>query len=168
MPIDPDNPVVKLCADGMSAEAQEHAEQAKALYEQAWEIAADDYERCIAAHYLARHQDGPEHTLRWNEICLRHADLVGDDRVAGFYPSLYLNIAHSHEQLGHRQRAEQCYHAAEPHLPALPDGPYGDMVRGGVARGLERLLAATAGGEVRQFDVVHAAPSPRRASLRVE
>jgi len=139
MPIDPDNPVVRLCADGMSAEAQEHAEEAKALYEQAWEIAADDYERCIAAHYLARHQDGPEQTLRWNEVCLRYADLVGDERVTGFYPSLYLNIAHSHEQLGDRQRAEECYHAAEAHLSALPEGPYGDMVRDGVARGLERL-----------------------------
>jgi tetratricopeptide (TPR) repeat protein len=139
MPIDPDNPVVKLCADGMSAEAQERPGEAKALYEQAWEIAADDYERCIAAHYLARHQDGPEQTLRCNEVCLRYADLVGDERVAGFYPSLYLNIAYSHEQLGDLQRAEECYHAAEAHLSDLPEGPYGDMVRDGVARGLERL-----------------------------
>ena len=139
MPIDPENPVVKLCAEGMSAEAEERAGEAKALYEQAWGIAADDYERCIAAHYLARHQDGPEQTLHWNEMCLRYADLVGDDRVAGFYPSLYLNIAHSHQQLGDLQRAEEGFHAAEANLSALPEGPYGDMVRDGVARGLERL-----------------------------
>ena len=139
MTIDPDNPIVKLCADGMRAEAEEPAGAAKTLYEQAWEIADDDYERCIAAHYLARHQDGPEETLRWNELCLGYADLVDDERVAGFYPSLYLNIAYAHEQLGNRQRAEECYHAAEAHFSTLPDGPYGDMVRDGVARGLERL-----------------------------
>ena len=139
MPIDPGNPVVKLCADGMSAEAEGRADEAKALFEQAWEAAADDYERCIAAHYLARHQDGPEQTLRWNAECLRYADLVGDERVAGFYPSLYLNMAHSHEQLGDPRKAEECYRVAEEHFSALPDGPYGDMVRDGVARGLERL-----------------------------
>lgn len=132
MTIDPDNPIVKLSADGMRAEAEEPAGAPKALYEQAWEIAAEDYERCIAVHHLVRHQGGPEETLRWNELCLRYADLVGDERVAGFYPSLYLNIAHSHEQLADRQRAEDSYHAAEAHLSTLPDGPYGDMAGGGV------------------------------------
>lgn len=137
--MDPDNEVVKLCADGMTAEMEGRADEAKDLFEQAWAIAADDYERCVAAHYVARHQDGPQQTLHWNEECLRYAELVGDERVAGFYPSLYLNIGHSCEQLGDRRRAEEGYRAAEEHFAALPDGPYGDMVRDGVARGLERL-----------------------------
>jgi hypothetical protein len=139
MPIDPHNPVVKLCADGMSAESEGRPDEAKESFEQAWEAAADDYERCIAAHYLARHQGGPEQRLHWNAECLRYADLVGDERVAGFYPSLYLNMAHSHEEHGDPQLAEECYRAAEARFSALPDGPYGDMVRDGVARGLERL-----------------------------
>jgi tetratricopeptide (TPR) repeat protein len=139
MVIDPSNAVVRLCADGMSAEAEGRVTEAKALFERAWEAAADDYECCIAAHYVARHQDGPEQTLRWNAECLRYAELVGDERVAGFYPSLYLNMGHSHEQLGDLQKAEECYRAAEARLSALPDGAYGDMVRDGVARGLERL-----------------------------
>jgi tetratricopeptide (TPR) repeat protein len=139
MPIDADNPVMRICAEGMSAEAEGAADKAKALFEQAQEAASDDYERCIAAHYLARHQDGPAQRLHWNAECLRFADIVGDERVAGFYPSLYLNMGHSYEQLGDREKAEECYHAAESHFSALPDGPYGDMVRDGVARGLQRL-----------------------------
>jgi hypothetical protein len=137
--IDPDNPVVKLCAQGMEAEGAGRSSDARALFEQAWGTAGDDYERCIASHYLARHQDGPRETLRWNARCLRFADRVGDARVTGFYPSLYLNLGHAHEELGERRRAEQCYRAAEAHLSALPDGPYGDMVRDGVGRGLQRL-----------------------------
>ena len=137
--MDPDNPVIRLCADGMSAETAGRTDEAQGLFEQAWAIATDDYERCVAAHYVARHQDGPELTLQWNEECLRCAELVGDQRVAGFYPSLYLNIGHSYEQLGDRQRAEEGYRAAEEHLAVLPEGPYGDTVRDGVARGLERL-----------------------------
>lgn len=62
--IDPDNAVVKLCAQGMQAEGAGRRGDARALFEQAWEIAGDDYERCIAAHYLARHQDGPGLTRR--------------------------------------------------------------------------------------------------------
>jgi len=137
--IDPDNAVVELCAQGMEAEGAGRWRDAEALFRQAWGISSDDYERCIAAHYAARHQDGPLETLRWNARCLRFADRVGDARVAGFYPSLYLNLGHAHEQRGARRQAEVCYHAAEAHLSALPDGPYRDMVRDGVLRGLQRL-----------------------------
>lgn len=137
--MDPENPVIKICAEGMAAEAQGQMDRAKELFEQAWAAAGDDYEKCVAAHYVARHQDGPELTLQWNEECLRCAQLVGDERVAGFYPSLYLNIGHSYEVLGDQQRAEEGYRLAEQHLAALPAGPYGDMVRDGIARGLERV-----------------------------
>jgi tetratricopeptide (TPR) repeat protein len=131
----------------MEAEGAGRPDEAKALFEQAWEIAEDEYERCIAAHYLARHQDGPQETLRWNAESLRCADCVGDVRVAGFYPSLYLNMGRAHEQLGESRQAEECFRAAEAHLPALPAGPYGDMVRDAVKRGLLRLRGgATAAG----------------------
>ncbi|RGC68468.1 hypothetical protein C5N14_13190 [Micromonospora sp. MW-13] len=33
----------------------------------------DDYDACVAAHYLARQQDDPEEILRWNQEALRHA-----------------------------------------------------------------------------------------------
>jgi hypothetical protein len=144
--IDPENPVVKLCALGMEAEGAGRPGEARSLFEQAWRTAGDDYELCVAAHYLARHQEGPRETLRWNAACLRYADRVGDERVAGFYPSLYLNMGHSHEQTGELRQAEECYRAAEARLSSLPDGPYGDMVRDGVARGLARLEEARAAG----------------------
>jgi tetratricopeptide (TPR) repeat protein len=137
--MDPDNPIVKLCAQGMQAEATGDLAAAKACFEQAWDSASNDWERCVAAHYLARHQDTPEATLQWNEECLKCADAVGDATVAGFYPSLYLNIGHSHEILGDREQAIDGYRNAERLLGSLLPGPYADMVKNGVARGLERL-----------------------------
>jgi hypothetical protein len=137
--VDPDNPIVKLCAAGMQAEAAGLPDEARALYEQAWNAAPTDWERCVAAHYLARQQPTPQETLRWNEECLRYADAVDDETVAGFYPSLYLNIGHSHEMLGDGQKAAEGYRNAERTLSILPPGPYADMVRDGVARGLERV-----------------------------
>ena len=71
--MDADNAVVKLCAAGMEAEGEGRFDEAKALFWQAWGISQDDFEACIAAHYVARHQDRPEDTLRWNQEALRRA-----------------------------------------------------------------------------------------------
>jgi tetratricopeptide (TPR) repeat protein len=137
--VDPNNPIVKLCAEGMEVESAGDLAKAKACFEQAWDQASDNWEKCVAAHYLARHQTTPEATLQWNEECLRRADAVGDDRVTGFYPSLYLNIGYSHEVLGNNQQAIDGYRSAERLLDSLPVGPYADLVKDGVTRGLARM-----------------------------
>ena len=145
--MDPDNPIVKLCAQGMEAESAGDLTGAMACFEQAWDEASDDWERCVAAHYAARHQNTPEATLHWNEECLTYAKAVGDETVAGFYPSLYLNIGHSHEMLGHREQAIEGYRNAEKLLRTLPPGPYADMVKDGVARGIDRMSCRLQGAE---------------------
>lgn len=144
--VDPDDPIVRLCAEGMQAEAAGRDGDAKALFGRAWEEAADDYERCVAAHYVARHQDGADATLHWNRECLRYAESVDDERVAGFYPSLHLNIGYCLEQLGDLAGAMESYRAAEARLADLPEGPYGEMIRDGVARGMARVDAARSQG----------------------
>jgi tetratricopeptide (TPR) repeat protein len=139
--LDADNPVVALCAEGMTAEGGAGPEAARALFEQAWELRRDDVDACIAAHYLARQQPSPELTLAWNERALRHAEAAADDRIAGFFPSLHLNLGKSHEDLGDRGRAREHYERALAHADALGDDGYGDMVRRGVEAGLRRVGA---------------------------
>jgi hypothetical protein len=107
--LDLENPVIKLCIAGTQAEFLGLNEEARALYLQAWEAARDDYEACIAAHYVARFQDDPAETLRWNREALERADAVGDERVKDFYPSFYLNIGLSHESLGDQVEADKYY-----------------------------------------------------------
>lgn len=136
--MDPSNPVIALCTDGMAAELRGEFGAALRLFERAWEISTDDYERCIAAHYVARHQDGPRPTLEWNERCLQLALSVNDERVSGFYPSLYLNIGRSHEELGNLAAARGSYQQAQAHLALLDSDPYGDLLRDGIGRALER------------------------------
>jgi len=139
--VDPNNPVVALCAEGMRAEGEGRVAEAKTLFELAWQAASDDYEACIAAHYLARHQETVELTLQWNEESLRRAERVGDERVSGFLPSLLLNLGHSHEQLGDLEKARAFYVHAEERLAAVPAGTYGDMVREGIERALARTVS---------------------------
>ena len=116
------NPVIQLCIQGARAEFEKRTEDARALYQQAWDLHADDYEACIAAHYLARFQDTPEETLRWNQIALERANAVNDERVAEFYPSLYVNLGHSYETLGNQSEAKRYYElAAELGVIHQPD-----------------------------------------------
>lgn len=136
--MDPENPVVALCVRGMQAETECRGDDARVLYEQAWRARRDDYEACIAAHFLARRQDTPADELRWNREALDRAGAAGDERVRGFHASLYLNLGHSHETLGELDEARRCYALAEERLADVPSGPYGDHVRGGVARGRMR------------------------------
>ncbi|MEI4884353.1 hypothetical protein Q8G49_29745, partial [Klebsiella pneumoniae] len=79
-----------LCVQGMECESSGRLEEASRLFTTAWIQSADHLERCIAAHYVARHQKEPVHALLWNQRSLDHANAVGDDRVREFYPSLYL------------------------------------------------------------------------------
>jgi hypothetical protein len=101
--------VVQLCLEGTRAEFEGRIDDARALYWQAWQEAKDDYEACVAAHYVARHQERPEDALCWNQEALMRADAVGDGRAQSFYPSLYLNLGQSHENLGNQSEASRYY-----------------------------------------------------------
>ena len=107
--MDQNNPVIKLCIAGTQAEFDSDMEAACDLYQQAWEAATDDYEACIAAHYVARCQESPEETFRWNREALERAKAIDDNSVKDFYPSLYLNMGRSYEQLGNQAEAEKYF-----------------------------------------------------------
>lgn len=139
MEIDPNNPVVKLCAEGIQAEMSGKVEDALNFYMQAWNLRQDDYDACIVSHYVARLQQTPQDILHWNQESLNYADRVNDERVRGFYPSLYLNLGKSHEDLGNLDEARKYYQMAADSLHVLPEGQYADVVKRGVGKGLERV-----------------------------
>jgi tetratricopeptide (TPR) repeat protein len=106
------NPVIKLCIEGTQAEFRGLSEKAHALYQQAWDAAQDDYDACIAAHYLARHQQNLNERLYWNQVALEKANAVTDNSVDEFYPSLFLNMGQSYELLGNTNEAKRYYDLA--------------------------------------------------------
>ncbi len=137
--IDPDNPIVRLCAQGMEAERKGETAEALLLFVQAWQQSTDDYDACVAAHYIARHQKAATETLRWNQESLDRANAVNDESVLGFYPSLYLNMGKAHEDLGDREQARKYYELAAIKVSNLPEGRYGEMVQDGIKRALQRV-----------------------------
>ena len=110
--MDLNNPVFKLCVEGTQAEFQGQIDKACRLYQEAWGTAQNDYEACVAAHYVARHQADPEERLYWNQVALDKANAVSDQRVQEFYPSLFLNLGQSYENLGKPDKAQRYYDLA--------------------------------------------------------
>lgn len=56
MQFDTNSKIIKLCARGMELEGEGKNAEALKFFQQAWEDAADSFEKCISAHYVARHQ----------------------------------------------------------------------------------------------------------------
>lgn len=136
--IDPSNPVVALCAAGMQVNGT--PAEARRLFEQAWAARRDDYDACIAAHYLARHQPAAAETLHWNMLAVQHAEAVRDGRADEFFPSLYLNLADSLANAARFDEANAALERATASLATLaPDGYTSFLILG-----IERLRARIA------------------------
>lgn len=104
-----ESPVIQLCIAGAQAEFQGQVARAQTLYQAAWDAAQDDYEACIAAHYVARHQENQQDGFYWNKLALDKANAVDDDRVQEFFPSLYVNMGKAYERIGQMEEAKQYY-----------------------------------------------------------
>lgn len=138
MQFDPNNPIVRLCAEGINREA-ENREEAQGLYRQAWSEATDAYGKFIAAHYLARVQPSVVDKLRWDETALTMALQTDNAEIEGAFPSLYLNIAKGYEDLNDLVNARRHYQLALSFSGQLKDDGYGNMIRSGIAAGIERV-----------------------------
>src|SRR5207253_1547734 len=105
----PNNKIIKLCLQGMGMEEEGKPEEASRLFLQAWNEAGDDFEKFIAAHYVARHQKNVSDRLKWLETALELALKINNDTVKSAFPALYSNIAGCFEDLGDSENAKKNY-----------------------------------------------------------
>ncbi|WP_411682384.1 NAD(+)--rifampin ADP-ribosyltransferase [Clostridium thailandense] len=125
MKFDPNNIVIKLCMMGMSLEDNGNTEDAATTFHKAWQVATDDYERFIAAYYLARQQKSITDKVKWMETSLQCALNINDDNVKSAYPTLYLNIAKYYEELCDSDNAKRNYELSNSYQGAPSDeGPF--------------------------------------------
>jgi hypothetical protein len=106
---------VQLCAAGTRAEFERHHDDARRLFAAAWQAATDDYDRAVAAHYIAHLERDPDDRLLWNRRALDHAQRADRDLVAPLLGSLYVNLGHSYELVAEPQEAERYYALAAEH-----------------------------------------------------
>jgi rifampin ADP-ribosylating transferase len=112
MEFNPNNPIVKLCLQGMDMEAKGKTEEANNLFLQAWNEATNDFEKFMASYYVARRQKNVRDQLKWNETALQLALKINNEAVNAAFPSLYSNIAKCYEDLGDADNAKKNYESA--------------------------------------------------------
>ena len=139
MEFNPNNNVVKLCAQGMEMEGKGNPEEASRLFLYAWSKATNDFEKFTAAHYVARHQKTAAEKLKWDETALQLALKTNDDTVKGTFPSLYLNIAKGYEDLNDLANAKKNFELALSFSHLLPNNGYGNMIKDGIVNGMKRI-----------------------------
>lgn len=107
MKFNPNNVVVKQCISGTIFEETGNTEDAYTAFQQAWEIANNDFERFIAAYHFGRQQKDVKDKLKWMEISLQCALNIDDDDVKSAYSTLYSAIADCYSALSDSENAKK-------------------------------------------------------------
>jgi len=109
----------------MDLEEKDKPEEASRLFLQAWNEATNDFEKFIAAYYVARHQKNVPDKLKWLETALQFALKINNDSVKGAFASLYMSIAKCYEDLNDLDNAKTNYELANSFTGELSDkGPF--------------------------------------------
>ena len=90
-----------------------NAEEASSLFIQAWTEATNDFEKYIAAYYVARHQENVPDKLKWLETALQFALKANNESASSALPNLYSNIAKCQEDLGDAHNAKKNFELAD-------------------------------------------------------
>lgn len=125
MDFNPNSIVIQLCIQGIGMEEKGKPEEASRIFLQAWNEAADDFEKFTAAHYVARHQKTVSDKLKWYETALQFALRVNNAAVNAAFASLYSNIAKCYGDLGDFDNAKKNQELAVSFMDKPSDnGPF--------------------------------------------
>lgn len=112
MEFSPNNNIIQLCLQGMDMEEKSKPEEAGKIFLQAWSEATNDFEKFMAAYYVARHQKNITNKLEWFQTALQFALKINNNTVQGVFPSLYSNITKCYEDLGDPDNAKKNHELA--------------------------------------------------------
>jgi hypothetical protein len=107
MEFSPNNKIVKLCLQGMDMEAKGNHEEAGKIFLQAWNEATNDFEKYLAAYFMARQQTDISAKLKWFETAVRHAQRTDNHSASSALPSIFSSIASCYESLNDVASAEK-------------------------------------------------------------
>ncbi len=107
MEFSPANPIVKCCLQGMMLQENGQPEEAGRVFRRACDEATSDFEKFLAAYYVARLQSDLSDRLQWYETALQLALSVNDEAVQSAFPVLYTHIAQCQEELGNSEAAQK-------------------------------------------------------------
>ncbi len=139
MHFDPNNPVINRCAEGLRLERAGDTSRAYQIFQQAWKETTREWEKVIAAQFIAGYQYNASDKLKWDMEALQSAMKSGYEPVNVNYSALYLEIASSYEELSNLEEAGKYYQLALSFAGDLPSDAYGKMIQLRIQNALERL-----------------------------
>lgn len=98
MEFSPNNPVVKLCLQGIACEEKGSAVEARRIFTEAWNQASENLDKFLSAFFLGRVQENASEKLKWFEVSSELASKINDDSVRSALPTLYQSIAKCFEE----------------------------------------------------------------------
>lgn len=152
---EPDEVMTRI-GEGMTLRDRGEHAAAATVFTHIWDHigqeAGDPFYRCALAHSMADVQDDVHQELHWDLRALAAADELTDARaaqggvtgpVAGFYPSLHLNIGDCYRRLGDHTRAREHHRQGTEAVAALASDGYGQMITKGLDKLAERLAQSS-------------------------
>lgn len=125
MEFSPGNPIVKLCLQALAAAEKGTAEEALQISQRAWSEASNNFEKFMAAFFVAKHQHSDRSKLKWFQTSLQHALSINDASVNSALYTLYSNIAKCEAANGDQQSAKHNEEQALLHKDKIYDsGPF--------------------------------------------
>lgn len=112
MEFSPKNPIVQLCIQGMNFEAANQQKETAAAFLRAWNEASNDFEKFLAAWYVARSQNNLADRLKWLQTALKLALKIDNEAVSAAFPPLYTSIAKCYEELNDNDNAKKNHELA--------------------------------------------------------
>ncbi len=107
MDFDPNNHIIQLCLQGMSMVDQDKPEEADGLFLRAWNEAMYDFEKFLAAFFIARYQKNPDDKLHWFETTLQLAETINNEAVKSALPTIYTHMDKCYEDIGDSDNANR-------------------------------------------------------------
>lgn len=112
-------------------------------------VLGDPLHRCWLAHSLADLHEEPAEALTWDVRAIDAAQAMTQQGVreaaglsiAGFYPSLHLNLADNYRRLRSFTAAADHLNRAREHAVDLPEDAYGAMILPLLDRALDLIAA---------------------------
>jgi hypothetical protein len=125
MEFSPNNTIVKLCIEGMTLEDKGKPEEACNVFLHAFNEATNDFEKFMAAYYVARQQPTVVDKLTWLNTALQHALNSDSNSAKSALHYLYTSIAKCYSKLGDEANATKHTELALPFKDNLYDkGPF--------------------------------------------
>jgi len=149
------DPIMMSIQAAISTLQRGDREAARREFETIWASIADQpspFHECVLSHFIADTQDDIVEELAWDrralEAAMRCTDAEAKEHhgslsIAGFLPSLHLNLGDDYLRLGDVTSCEIHLVAGAGACNDLAESPYGNMIRGGLERLAERLKLAT-------------------------